>query len=189
MDTARTHILAIASDIFYRKGFAGARMQEIADLAGLNKAMLHYYFKTKEQLFDTVFQQALGVFLGGVAQVLNTDLPLQQKVNDYVDYCVDALQANPAVAVFIIHELQQHPDRLTTQFADYSLANLQIFRQQAAAVGLNADHLFTNMVALCVYPFLARPLLQHLLQQTDEEYQAFLQERKRAIKEQLWGRI
>jgi AcrR family transcriptional regulator len=187
MDTARTHILAIASDIFYRKGFTGARMQEIADLAGLNKAMLHYYFKTKEQLFDTVFQQALGVFLGGIAQVLNTDLPLKQKVNDYVDYCVDALQANPAVAGFIIHELQQHPDRLSTQFADYSFANLQSFRQQAAAVGINANHFFTNMVALCVYPFLARPLLQHLLQQTDEEYQAFLQERKRAIKEQLWG--
>jgi TetR/AcrR family transcriptional regulator len=189
MDSTRTQILAVASNIFYHKGFAGARMQEIADLVGLNKAMLHYYFKTKEQLFDTVFQEALGLFLDGIAKVLNAPLPLRQRIDDYVEYCHDALQANPAVAVFILHELHQHPDRLTARFADHSVANLQAFRQQAATIGANADHLFTNMVALCVYPFLAQPLLQRMLHLTDAEYHAFLQDRRQAVKKQIWAAI
>lgn len=196
IDTTRDRILAIASETFYQKGFAGTRMQEIADAAGLNKAMLHYYFKTKEQLFDTVFQQALGGFLGGIARVLNAPLPLRQKIGAYVDHCLDALQANPAVAAFIIHELHQQPARLTQQFAAHSLANLHAFRQQVATeapalaeAGRGADHLFVDMVALCVYPFLARPLLQPLLQQSDAQCRSFLQERKQVIKQQLLGRL
>ncbi len=173
LDTTHDRILAVARDIFYRKGLAGARMQEIADAAGLNKAMLHYYFKTKEQLFDTVFQQALGEFLSGITQVLTSPLPLREKISAYVDHTMAALRAQPAVAVFIIHELHQHPDRLARQFADYKLVDLRIFRQQLAAereaggrAPVAADQLFVDMVALCVYPFLAQPLLQTLLQQS-----------------------
>jgi TetR/AcrR family transcriptional regulator len=196
MDTTRDRILALARETFYQKGFAGARMQEIADAVGINKAMLHYYFKTKDHLFATVFEQALEVFLGGIARVLNGPLPLRQKLSDYVDYCLDTLQANPAVAGFILHELHQHPERLTQQFAAHRLANLPAFRQQVIAeapalaqAANGADHLFVNMIALCVYPVLAQPLLQPLLEQSAAQYQVFLQERKQVIKQQLLDRL
>ncbi|MGI4871164.1 MAG: TetR/AcrR family transcriptional regulator [Janthinobacterium lividum] len=195
-DTTHDRILAVARDIFYRKGLAGARMQEIADAAGLNKAMLHYHFKTKEQLFDTVFQQALGEFLGGITHVLASQRPVREKISDYVDYTSEALRAQPAVALFILHELRQHPDRLAKQFAHHALADLHVFREQLAAEkgsasrpAAAADQLFVDMVALCVYPFLAQPLLQTLLQQSDSQYQDFLSERKQFIKASLLARI
>ncbi len=192
LDTpTRDRLLAIASDLFYRKGLSGARMQEIADRAGINKAMLHYYFKSKEQLFETVFQQALAVFLDGIAQVLNGELPLPQKIEQYVGYTVDALARDPAVAAFIVHELHQRPERLAAQFGDGRLIDLSTFRQQLAAarplpLAPNAaEHFFANMVALCVYPVLAQPLLRPLLHKSKPEYRRFLQERKALVTQLL----
>jgi len=184
----RDRILAIASNVFHQKGLHGARMQEIADLADINKAMLHYYFKSKEQLFDTVFQQALGQFLGGIAQVLNGEVPLRQKIEQYVAYTTDTLAENPAIASFVVHELQQHPGRLMAHFGDRKLFDLSTFRQQLLATGSPqhqapnaAEHLFANMVALCVYPVLAQPLLRPLLHKSEPQYRRFLQERKALI--------
>jgi len=195
-DTAHDRILQVAAEIFYRKGLAGARMQEIGDAAGVNKAMLHYYFKTKAQLFETVFQRALGLFLGGLAHVFTAPLPLRQKITAYIDYCVDELQANPSVAVFIIHELHQRPERLTEQLAGPLATHMATFRAQwhteslhPDPSGATADRLFTDMVSLCVYPFLAKPLLQHLLEKSDSAYAGFLQERKESIKKYLLAQV
>ena len=158
-NTTHDRILAVAAEIFYYKGFAGARMQEIGDAAGVNKAMLHYYFKTKAQLFETVFQRALGLFLGGLAHVFTAPLPLRQKIAAYVDYCVNSLQANPSVAVFIIHELHQRPERLSEQLVMPLMSHMATFRAQWQAEssptgppGLTADQLFTDMVSLWRVP-------------------------------------
>jgi TetR/AcrR family transcriptional regulator len=195
-DTTHDRILQVAAENFYRKGLAGARMQEIGDAAGVNKAMLHYYFKTKAQLFETVFQRALGLFLGGLAHVFASPLPLRQKIARYVDYCVDELQANPSVAVFIIHELHQRPERLTEQMALPLAAHMTSFRTQWQAESkhpdpsaIAADRLFTDMVSLCVYPFLAKPLLQRVLEKGDSAYAEFLQDRKDSIKKHLLAQV
>jgi len=194
--STRDRLLDIASEVFHQKGLSGARMQEIADAAGINKAMLHYYFKSKEQLFDTVFQQALGQFLSGIAQALTSDAPLRQKVEQYVTYTTEALLHKPAVAAFIAHELQQHPERLATRFADQSLINLDNLRQQLLTTGQprfqatnTAEHFFADMVALCVYPVLAQPLLRRLMQHTESQYQAFLRERQAHITQILLGQL
>lgn len=179
----RDRILAIASEVFYQKGLSGARMQEIADQAGINKALLHYYFKTKEQLFDTVFQRALGEFLGGIGRVLNGEAPLRAKIESYVVFTTTTLAETPALAAFIMHELQRHPERLSKQFGNGHAIDFEQFRQQLAAVGPQfqtpgaAEHFFANMVALCVYPVLAAPLLAPLMHQTGPQYRRFLRAR------------
>ncbi|MBO2010252.1 TetR/AcrR family transcriptional regulator [Hymenobacter negativus] len=189
--STRDTILTLASAVFYQKGFSGARMQEIADLAGINKAMLHYYFKSKEQLFDMVFQQALGQFLGGIAQVLSGTAPLQTKIEQYVAYTTTALMETPALAAFIMHELQQHPERLSAQFSDRRIIDLTNFRQQLAATKPQyqepnaAEHFFANMVSLCVYPVLAQPLLSPLMHKNEAKYRAFLRERTSHITQLL----
>ncbi|MDO7849071.1 TetR/AcrR family transcriptional regulator [Hymenobacter sp. M29] len=193
--STRDRILAVASTVFYQKGLSGARMQEIADLAGINKAMLHYYFKSKEQLFDTVFQQALGQFLGGIGQVLNGEAALPAKIEQYVAYTTSALAETPSLAAFIVHELQQHPERLSNQFSDSRLINLDDFRQQLADANTRyqepnaAEHFFANMVALCVYPVLAQPLLSRLLRQNEAQYRRFLRERAAHITQLLLGQL
>ncbi|MCI1187928.1 TetR/AcrR family transcriptional regulator [Hymenobacter sp. DH14] len=191
----RDRILTIASEVFYQKGLSGARMQEIADQAGINKALLHYYFKSKEQLFDTVFQRALGEFLGGIGRVLNGEVPLRAKIEQYVAYTTTALAETPALAAFIVHELQQHPERLSEQFGSGQVIDFEQFRKQLAAAGPQfqtpnaAEHFFANMVALCVYPVLAAPLLAPLMHQAGPQYRRFLRERATQITQLLLGQL
>lgn len=191
----RDRILAIASEVFYQKGLSGARMQEIADQAGINKALLHYYFKSKEQLFDTVFRRALEQFLGGIGRALNGDAPLRAKIEQYVAYTTTALAETPALAAFIMHELQQHPERLSEQFSNGQIIDFERFRAQLAAAGSSfqspraAEHFFANMVALCVYPVLAAPLLGRLMHQTEPQYRRFLRERAAHITQLLLGQL
>lgn len=191
----RDRILATAGEVFYQKGLSGARMQEIADQAGINKALLHYYFRSKEQLFDTVFQRALGQFLGGIARVLQGEAPLRVKIGQYVAYTTTTLAETPALAAFIVHELQQHPERLSGQFSDGQVIDFERFREQLVAVAPRfqmpraAEHFFANMVALCVYPVLAAPLLGRLTHQAGPQYRRFLRERAVHVTELLLGQL
>jgi TetR/AcrR family transcriptional regulator len=185
-------ILEEARKIFYKKGLAGARMQEIADNAGINKAMLHYYFKTKDQLFNKVFSQAFEAFAGKIAEVLNSDEKLDRKIIDYVNHTVDALMQNPGLPVFVLNELTFNPERLTELFAGKDKVELTKFRQQVEKQtqgATDADALFIDMVALCVYPFVVAPVFKRMLQKTDDQYKAMLLKRKRQIINELLKRV
>lgn len=190
--TTEEHILKEASEIFYRKGLAGARMQEIADKAGINKAMLHYYFKTKEQLFNRVFVQAFEVFSGRIAEVLNGQMPLGQKITDYVNYTIDALQQNPGIPVFVLNELTFNPERITDLFAGKGKIDITKFKDQVKGQSqgkTDAESLFMDMVALCIYPFVVAPVFKKILQKTDQQYNSLLKKRKKQIINELLKRI
>ncbi len=190
--TTYNRILEVSGDIFYKKGLAGARMQEIADLAGINKAMLHYYFKTKEQLFSQVFEKAFSVFIGRIAEVLKSDKPLKEKVSDYVDQTIDSLKQNPHITVFVVQELNANPERITELFAvkgniDFKLFQKQINKEYSRKI--NAEMFFTDMVALCIYPFIARPVFKRLMGKDDPAFQEWIEQRKDWIKKALFQMI
>jgi len=191
-NTAYETILHVASEIFYKKGLAGARMQEIADLAGINKAMLHYYFKTKEQLFNQVFEKAFFSFSSRIAEVLNSEEPLKIKISNYVDHTIDALKLNRGILIFVIYELNVNPERITELFAGKGNVDFSIFKKQVKAESkneVNADMLFTDMVALCIYPFIAQPILKKMMNKDEIAYRDFLEERKSWIKSTLISRL
>jgi TetR/AcrR family transcriptional regulator len=190
--TTEENIIKEARDIFYRKGLAGSRMQEIADKAGINKAMLHYYFKTKEQLFSRVFEQAFAVFAERITEVLNSKIPLEKKIADYVNHTIDALSQNPGIPVFVLNELTLNPERIADLFAgkdkiDITHFNDQVTRQTQGKTDANA--LFIDMVALCVYPFVVAPVFKKMLQKSDHQYSVLLQERKGHIVNELLKRL
>nr|WP_067054373.1 TetR/AcrR family transcriptional regulator [Mucilaginibacter sp. L294] len=190
--TTEEHILNEARDIFYRKGLAGTRMQEIADKAGINKAMLHYYFKTKELLFNRIFEQAFAVFAERVAEVLKSDVPLEQKIVDYVNHTVDALAETPGIPVFVLNELTFNPERITDLFAGKNKIDISYFKDQVdnqTHGKTDANNLFMDMVALCVYPFVIAPVFKRMLQQSDQQYKTLLQERKAHIINELLKRL
>lgn len=185
-------ILQEAREIFYHKGLAGARMQEIADNAEINKAMLHYYFKTKEQLFDRVFVETFKTFSGQIADVLNGDMPLEQKITHYVNTTIDTLQHNPGIPVFVLNELTFNPDRITDLFAGEGKIGFTKFKNQVKEQSqgkADAESLFIDMVALCVYPFVVAPIFKKMLQKTDQQYTALLQKRKKQIIKELLEKI
>ena len=190
--TTEENILKEARAIFYRKGLAGARMQEIADKADINKAMLHYYFKTKEQLFNRVFEQAFTVFAEQIAEVLNSETVLEKKIADYVNHTVDALAQNPGIPVFVLNELTLNPERITDLFAGKNKINIMHFKDQVNSQThgkTDADALFMDMAALCVYPFVVAPVFKKMLQKSDQQYSVLLQERKAHIINEILKRL
>ena len=106
-------ILDAAHTVFLRAGTAGARMQEIADEAGVNKALLHYYFRSKDRLAAAVFKRAAGRIFPAVLQVLSSNAELEDKVERVVHYYLDELSRTPYLAGYVLCELNQHPDRIT----------------------------------------------------------------------------
>jgi TetR/AcrR family transcriptional regulator len=180
-------ILAAAREVFIHKGLAGARMQEIADKAEINKALLHYYFRSKDHLFEAVFTQAISSFLPTIKNILEADIPLVHKIILFVETYIDVLMANPYIPAFVIQELNTDPGRFVTKLRNFGL-NPDIMLTQISdeiAAGsirpMNGEHLMVNLLGMCLFPFIARPVVQGILKKNDEQYHTFLLERKTEI--------
>src|SRR5437870_5123995 len=105
-------ILDAAHRVLLRRGTAGARTQEIAREAGVNSALLHYYFRSKERLSEAVFRRAAGELLPAVIQILASDRDIEEKVAAVVDVELTRLLERPYLPTYILSELSHHPDRL-----------------------------------------------------------------------------
>src|ERR687895_384777 len=109
-------ILEAARVVFIRRGTAGARMQEIAAEAGVNQALLHYYFRSKERLAEAVFRQVAGRVLPTIFAILGSDLPIEAKVEQIVAAYIEAFSRSPFLPGYILSELHHHPERATQLF-------------------------------------------------------------------------
>lgn len=183
-------ILEAASRVFLRKGSAGARMQEIADEAGINKSLLHYYYRTKDKLFMSVFRQAIGDFIPGILYILNANIPMYEKIDRFIKEYMEVLLGNPFVPMFILHELQRDPDRLFSVFKDAGIEPFGVVQQFEASSAkgeirnIDARHLIINVLSLCIFPVAARPMMQRVFFDNDDRaYEAFLEERKAVVSE------
>ncbi len=180
-------ILEAARAIFIQKGFAGARMQEIADEAGINKALLHYYFRSKDHLFEAVFALALRSFLPVIKTVLESELPLKIKIIKFVETYIDILVANPYIPGFVIHELNTNPGRFVDKFISMGLDPTIISKQVKEEIDLHTiravdpEHFIVNLLSMCIFPFVAKPIIKGVLQKNEEQYVLFIKSRKEQI--------
>jgi TetR/AcrR family transcriptional regulator len=106
----KTRILDAADDIFVRRGIDGARMQEIADQAGVNKALLHYHFRSKADLARAVWLRIASSFVPGIFQMLGSDISLDEKIDRFVDAYHTRLAKHPYLLGYVISEAARHPD-------------------------------------------------------------------------------
>ena len=109
---AEEKILVAARKVFTTKGMAGARMQDIADEAGINKALLHYYFRDKDKLFEVVFMEEAQKFFPKINAIFNSDVPLFEKIENFVNEYIDEMQENPYLPWFVMNEVNRDPDQL-----------------------------------------------------------------------------
>jgi TetR/AcrR family transcriptional regulator len=191
-------ILDAAHVVFVRSGTAGARMQEIADEAGVNKALLHYYFRNKSRLAAAVFQRvAQGLFLR-VSEILGSDADIEDKVRQVIRLYLDQLTKTPYAPAYVISELNQHPDRATEfveavrQIRERSLGPgvldtlTKQIRQRVRAGAMRAistPQFIANLASLCIFPFAARPMLCAILDLDDRGFRRFIDERKTGLPE------
>ena len=188
-------ILDAARAVFIRRGTFGARMQEIAKEAGVNQALLHYYFRSKERLSAAVFQQFAARMFPAVVQVLGSDMPLADKVDRVVALYLENLSANPFLPGYLLSELHHQPERVQQLLAAAGASPGQMMRpvvsKLAAQIDLEVkagrmraiapDQFAANLLSLCVFPFAARPMLGIVFGMDDAAFARFIDERKRDL--------
>jgi TetR/AcrR family transcriptional regulator len=186
-------ILDAAHVVFLRRGTAGARMQDIAEEAGVNQALLHYYFRSKDNLARAVFRRAALQLLPTVIQLLGSDVPLAEKVERVVDLELQYLSKAPYLPGYIISELTYHPDRarqLVAALTGMTPADVRpqvvntLRRQIEAEVAsgvmapIAPDQFIVNLMSLCIFPFAARPMLMAMLGLDDRGFERFIGRRR-----------
>jgi AcrR family transcriptional regulator len=182
------NILEAAKKVFIVHGFDGTSMQTIANEAGINKSLLHYYFRSKEKLFAAVFSYAFQNFVPQIQEILNSDISIFIKIERIVAEYIDMLMKNEFIPAFILHEINRNPDGILAIMQGNGLNPEFFIRQFAVEIEKGnirpADprHLIVNLIALCVFPIAAKPLMQRILFANDEEaYYQFLHERKNKV--------
>ena len=185
-------ILQAARSVFMRRGTSGARMQEIAAEAGVNQALLHYYFRSKQRLAEAVFLEAAGKLVPLVVRLLSSDASIETKIEQFVHLYIDTIRAHPFLPGYILAEIHQHPERVKAvqervgaQPAALVQALLGTLRKQLderAAAGtmrpIAPEQFVVNLLALAVFPFAARPILEVALELDADAFGRFLDRRR-----------
>ncbi len=188
-----TAILEAARRVFTQRGFDGARMDEIAKAAGINRALLHYYFRSKDKLFDLVFAQRAREFFLGLVGIISGPGNLEEKIRAIVAHDIDMIRSQPDLPIFIMQELTQHPDRLVRMAAESGANPSHMMKAFKLVVKeaidkkqirpIDAGQLLINVMSLCVYPFIAKPMVKAVQELDDKQFEKMILRRKQEIVE------
>jgi AcrR family transcriptional regulator len=193
---AEQAIKAAAKQVFTQKGYAATRTRDIAEVAGCNIALLNYYFRSKEKLYDIVMLESIQLFIGNILVVLNDEATdLFTKMDLLVARYIDMLLNNPGLPLFVLTELNNNPEALFRKTAEVDeLAKSVLARQwkqmlAQRGISIHPIHLVLNVTALVVFPFVGKPVVKGKFHIPEEQFIGLMQERKRLIPAWLRGMI
>jgi AcrR family transcriptional regulator len=189
---AKSRILDAADDVFVRRGIDGARMQEIADQAGVNKALVHYYFRSKADLARAVWLRIATSFAPGILQMMASDLPLDDKIDRYVDAYHATLTRHPYLMAYVISESTRHPELVESFYSqERRRAARRMFDKLQAQIddcvkakrmpSVSAEQFFVTLAGSCLFPFAARPGISQLLGLGTSDHRAFMERRRKEL--------
>ena len=188
-DSTEDKILEAAKNVFVAKGMDGARMQEIADEAGINKALLHYYFRSKERLFEAIFAEIIKFAFPKITRIVQSDEPIVTKIEQVIDAYLNLLIKHPFIPGFIMKELNRDPSGLFKIVVKFGLNPQAIFdpiqlaMDRGEIIQMPPKHLAVNIISMCIFPFAARPILSFVVFKDDTKaLEAFYAERAEVIK-------
>ena len=177
-----------AKILFFQKGFLNATTQEIADEAGVNRALIHYYFRSREQLLETLLDETLQEKRDRVRTILTSERPFREKIASYIDTIVDYGLKYPYLDNFIISETARRPEKIKLFCARDKFKSSDLIREaldieikKGKIAPISAEHFMVNLISLCNYPLLAKSVIQTIHGLTDTAYRKFLVERKQII--------
>ena len=188
-DNIEARIVEAAEQLFVEKGFEETSMSDIAAEAGINRTALHYYFRTKDKMFQAVFGDIIQEFLPRMQVIFLEDKPLMEKINRVIDTYFEIFRENPSLPKFILSEIQRDVDHLLAvgrkQHIDQYLRAIEavlLAEMQAGKIKqVPMQFILVTFFSQLTFPFLAKNLIISLFYETDEEYQAFLTEWKQVI--------
>ncbi|HEY4194895.1 MAG TPA: TetR family transcriptional regulator, partial [Mucilaginibacter sp.] len=182
-------IKTAARIVFYRKGFAATRTRDIAEEAGLNLALLNYYFRSKGKLFEIIMMETLSGFMQNLVVVLNDEkTSLEDKIQEIATRYIDLIIKEPEVPTFIVTEIRNNPDIMIKRLPIKYVLLQSVFikqHQQAVAEGRitesNPLHFIMNLIGMVVFPFIAKPMIMRGSGLNIEEFNQLMEDRKKLI--------
>jgi len=180
-------IFESATEIFIEKGMDGARMQDIADHAGINKSLLHYYYRTKDHLFDAVFEMIAGQMFKKFAHVFDENITFEDKIRFFFAEHISFLQKNSRLPAFLMNELHRNPNRIKRIIQSIEINKLWLRLEDQHKDDLikynitkeTIPQLMTSIAAMSVFPFIAKPIVSGLMEKMGYDFDEYIEERKK----------
>ena len=179
-------IFDAATEVFTEKGMDGARMQVIADRAGINKSLLHYYYRTKDRLFNAVFEKIAANMFSKFAPVFDENLTLEDKIRFFFREHISFLQRNPRLPAFLLNEINRNPSRMRKLISNLDIEKFwtMLYDQHGRELEKynitkeKIPQIMTTIAAISVFPFAARGIFESLFEKIGIDFDTYLEERK-----------
>jgi TetR/AcrR family transcriptional regulator len=179
-------IFEAATIVFEEQGLTGARMQNIANRAGINKALLHYYFRTKDHLFEAVFTKLAKKMFIKFTPIFEKDLSLEEKIRFFFREHITFMQQNPKLPGFILNEINHNPQRIqklikNIEFKKIWLTLLEQHKNELYKYNITEEtlpQLITTVVSLSVFPFAAKGILEVVFDNLGVDFDKYIELRK-----------
>ncbi|HRI58747.1 MAG TPA: TetR/AcrR family transcriptional regulator, partial [Saprospiraceae bacterium] len=181
-----------AKKIFIEKGFGSTTTRDIAERADTNIALVNYYFRSKEKLFQEIFRECFIETFLPVARILNDDLPLEAKIYKFVDHMTELLKHDPLLPMFVFSEIRSENSKICEVMTELHAETPNRFQHQLeeeAAKGnirkTNFDQVETSLMAMVIFPFLSMNMMKMKKNMSTEDFYRFVDERKKCIPEMI----
>lgn len=195
-NTTRDKLIETAKELFLTKGVDRVGVREIATKAGINLSLMNYYFRSKEMLFETIFEMLVNEKAVVLKQILDSNKPLEEKIKDYVYTYIDLLIDDPLLVSFVLSVIHRNNEKIASMRAIYNLYNTDTFAAQLcreADAGrikpIDSEQFYVSMISLILFPFSIKPLIVDRNKLDERATKLFLIERKRAVYEMLIASI
>lgn len=185
-------IREVAKRVFLEQGYEGAKIRQIAEEAGVNLAMVNYYFRSKADLFKSIYMETFRDFLGRIGLMINEQTPLEVKIWKIVDQYTDFMLANPLLPVFILSELRNGEAAFFKELNIKGAIEGSVFHHQlleeASKGHIRAVHplqIVASIMSNIVFPVMAKPILSYVGSLDESGFREFMQERKQIVPEMI----
>ncbi len=188
-------LLNAAQELFEEKGFEGVKMRELSEKAGVNKGLLHYYFKSKEAIFHEVFKRKADKVYLNFEEILKKEgRSFEEKISEMVDSYFELLSANPKLPLFILSEINKNSDlALMTNMHKTIQGTVMLLEKELKEEGsqMPGFQFLLSLISLCVFPFIMRPLIHSAVEMIagNQDPDKLLEQRKIIIKKTLINSI
>lgn len=177
-----------ARAVFRRKGFAGTRTRDIAEEAGINLALLNYYFRSKQKLFDIIMLESMQGFVSGISAIVNdSNTTVEEKITLMVNRYIDMFTAQPDIPLFVLSEMRIRPNEILGKINMHQiLKESHLFTQlieqpYSGNLSANPIHFIMNFIGLVVFPFAGAPIIRAIGNMDEEEFLKLMQERRKLV--------
>ena len=186
---SKDRIVEAARHLFVNKGYNGTSVRDIAAASGVNVAMVNYYFRSKHELFISIFEESFNVLASRLFSAIDSDLPFLELIRKWVYSYIETLSEYPQLPMFVLTELTRNPDlfveklKLKDPYHIYSRMAIRMDEEEKKGNirKIPVSNFLLSIVSLSIFPFIARPAVNAFLNLSDSQYESLLKDHKEYV--------